>query len=127
MIPLSIIIVSFNTKEITKRCLLSLKKNFTKYPIEYEIIVVDNNSKDGSSEMLLDLKKEYLKNTSLKQRAPLQSLPEKRQMLLQRSLKRLFLTGLERTFQRMLRKKRKMLKKEGLLKSKGGHVNGSDN
>ncbi len=62
MIPLSIIIVSFNTKEITKRCLLSLKKNFTKYPIEYEIIVVDNNSKDGSSEMLLDLKKEYLKN-----------------------------------------------------------------
>ena len=50
MIPLSIIIVSFNTKEITKKCLLSLKKTFIKYPLEYEIIVVDNNSQDGTVE-----------------------------------------------------------------------------
>lgn len=62
MISLSIIIVSFNTKEITKKCLLYLKKNFVRYPLDYEIIVVDNNSKDGSSEMLLDLEKKYLKN-----------------------------------------------------------------
>ena len=57
MISLSIIIVSFNTKEITKKCLLSLKKNFIGYPLDYEIIVVDNNSKDGSSGLLLDLEK----------------------------------------------------------------------
>lgn len=57
MIPLSIIIVSFNTKEITKKCLLSLKKNFNKYPLKHEIIVVDNNSQDGTVEYLLDLEK----------------------------------------------------------------------
>jgi GT2 family glycosyltransferase len=59
MISLSIIIVSFNTKEITKKCLLSLKKNFIRYPMDYEIIVLDNNSHDGSSEMLLDLEKQW--------------------------------------------------------------------
>jgi hypothetical protein len=59
MIPLSIIIVSFNTKEIIKRNLLSLKKNFIGYPLDHEIIVVDNNSQDGSARMLLDLKKHY--------------------------------------------------------------------
>ena len=57
MIPLSIIIVSFNTKEIIKKCLLSIKANFAKYPINYEIIVVDNDSHDGTVEFLLDLKK----------------------------------------------------------------------
>ncbi len=59
MISLSIIIVSFNTKDITKNCLLSLKKNFSKYPLNYEIIVVDNASKDGSVEMLKKLKKNW--------------------------------------------------------------------
>jgi len=59
MTPLSIIIISFNTKEITKKCLLSLKKNFVKYPLEHEIIVVDNNSQDGTVEFLLDLKKQW--------------------------------------------------------------------
>ncbi|MFA6080908.1 MAG: glycosyltransferase family 2 protein [Patescibacteria group bacterium] len=59
MIPLSIIIVSFNTKEITRKCLHSLKKNFNKYPLEHEIIVVDNNSKDGTVELLQDLEKKY--------------------------------------------------------------------
>ncbi|MEK7177247.1 MAG: glycosyltransferase family 2 protein [Patescibacteria group bacterium] len=59
MTPLSIIIVSFNTKEITKQCLLSLKNNFIKYPLEYEIIVVDNNSNDGSVEELLNLEKQW--------------------------------------------------------------------
>ncbi|KKP60042.1 MAG: Glycosyl transferase, family 2 [Candidatus Roizmanbacteria bacterium GW2011_GWA2_34_18] len=57
MIPLSIIIVSFNTKEITKKCLLSLKKNFIGYPLDYEVIVIDNNSQDGSLRLLLDLEK----------------------------------------------------------------------
>lgn len=59
MISLSIIIVSFNTKEITKKCLLSLKKNFIKYPLEHEIIVIDNNSIDGTVEYLLDLEKQW--------------------------------------------------------------------
>lgn len=55
MISLSIIIVSFNTKKITFRCLSSLRKNFFKYPQNYEVIVVDNGSKDGSVEMLKKL------------------------------------------------------------------------
>lgn len=59
MISLSIIIVSFNTKEITKKCLLSLKKNFIRYPLNYEIIVVDNNSHDGSVQMFLGLEKQW--------------------------------------------------------------------
>lgn len=59
MISLSIIIISFNTKKITKKCLLSLKKNFIRYPLDYEIIIVDNNSHDGSSEMLIDLEKQW--------------------------------------------------------------------
>jgi hypothetical protein len=59
MISLSIIIVSFNTKEITQKCLISLKKNFIHYPIDHEVIVVDNNSQDGTAEMLLDLEKKW--------------------------------------------------------------------
>ena len=42
---LSIIIVSFNTKDLLKRCLDSL-------PLSEEVIVVDNASTDGSVEML---------------------------------------------------------------------------
>ncbi len=59
MISLSIIIVSFNTKEVTKKCLLSLKKNFIRYPLDYEITVVDNNSQDESIQMLQDLEKQW--------------------------------------------------------------------
>jgi len=59
MISLSIIIVSFNTEEIVKRCLLNLKKNFIKYPLDYEIVVIDNNSKDNSPKLLSDLEKNW--------------------------------------------------------------------
>ncbi|MCR4277309.1 MAG: glycosyltransferase family 2 protein [Candidatus Roizmanbacteria bacterium] len=59
MISLSIIIVSFNTKEITKKSLSSLRKDLIKYPLEYEVIVVDNDSHDGSVEFLLDLEKNW--------------------------------------------------------------------
>lgn len=52
---LSVIIVSFNTKDITRACLESLAKWGDGNP--GEIIVVDNGSKDGSVEML----KEYTK------------------------------------------------------------------
>lgn len=47
---LSIIIVSFNTKELLKRCITELME--ASKNLDYEIIVVDNNSKDGSEEMV---------------------------------------------------------------------------
>lgn len=61
-IDLSIIIVSFNTKDITKNCLDSINRSLWKSKIKYEIIVVDNNSHDGSKEML----EEYAKNKNNK-------------------------------------------------------------
>lgn len=47
---LSIIIISYNTKDILDACIESIKNSKTKYP--YEIIVVDNNSYDDSVTML---------------------------------------------------------------------------
>lgn len=52
----SILIVSYNTKDILKECLDSIK-NSLKLP--YEIIIVDNNSKDGTVDYL---KKNPVKN-----------------------------------------------------------------
>lgn len=49
-LDLSIIIISFNTKDLTRECIESVVKH-TK-GISYEIIVVDNDSKDGSMGML---------------------------------------------------------------------------
>ncbi len=57
-IDLSIIIISFNTKQITKNCLDSINRSLWKSKIKYEIIVVDNDSHDDSKEML----EEYAKN-----------------------------------------------------------------
>lgn len=51
-IDLSIIIVSYNTKEITKNCLQSINRSLINTKIKYEIIVVDNDSHDGSKELL---------------------------------------------------------------------------
>lgn len=60
-IDISIIIISFNTKEITLNCLRSIDK-FTS-GLNYEIIVVDNDSQDGSVKAI----KEYsLKNKNLR-------------------------------------------------------------
>lgn len=64
MIFLSIIVVSFNTKEVTFNCLSNLRKNLIKYPIDYEVIIVDNGSLDGSPEMLKELSRNY-KNLKL--------------------------------------------------------------
>lgn len=51
MKKISIIIISFNTKELLSQCLSSLKKNYSHELSQgrYEIIVVDNNSSDGTS------------------------------------------------------------------------------
>ncbi len=52
---LSIIIISYNTRDFLQKCLASLRENISK-KIEYEVIVVDNDSKDDSIEMV---KKEF--------------------------------------------------------------------
>lgn len=48
----SIIIINYNTKELTKNCIDSVFFNFNKN--DFEIILVDNASQDGSVEMLKD-------------------------------------------------------------------------
>ena len=53
---LSIIIVNFNTKDLLKKCLESIKLSFN-----YEIIVVDNDSTDGSVQAINSLKFKNLK------------------------------------------------------------------
>lgn len=54
---LSIIIVSYNTKKLTKQCVDSVLKHTR--DIEFEIIFVDNHSTDGSVEMLSTISKQY--------------------------------------------------------------------
>lgn len=55
MVDLSIIIVSFNTKDFLFKCLSSIIK-FTSERLSYEIIVVDNGSRDGSIEVIQNSK-----------------------------------------------------------------------
>ena len=47
---LSIIIVSWNTCEILKQCLVSIYTCFTEE--EFEVVIVDNDSADGSADMI---------------------------------------------------------------------------
>lgn len=56
-IDLSIIIISYNTRQILTDCVESVIKN-TK-GIRYEIILVENGSTDGSLEQIKKLKKKY--------------------------------------------------------------------
>ena len=49
-IPVSIIIVSFNTKALLRNCLQSIYEQTQN--LEFEVIVSDNGSKDGSVEMV---------------------------------------------------------------------------
>ncbi len=51
-VTLSIIIVSYNTKNITKRCVESVINSLHSTSLSYEIVAVDNASKDGSPDML---------------------------------------------------------------------------
>ncbi len=53
---LSIIIVSYNTKELLEQCLKSVTQSLAKDKLEAEIIIVDNNSTDSTQEYLGKLK-----------------------------------------------------------------------
>jgi len=57
---LSIIILSYNTKEITRQCLDALVQSLDAIADhQFEIIVVDNASEDGSREMLRTYKQSF--------------------------------------------------------------------
>ena len=47
---LSIVIVSFETRDLLRRCLRSIGGNSPGVP--FEIVVIDNNSSDGSADMV---------------------------------------------------------------------------
>jgi hypothetical protein len=51
-LDLSIVIISYNTKKITRECLDSINQSLKNSKIKYEIIVADNDSRDGSQELL---------------------------------------------------------------------------
>ncbi len=51
---LSIIIVSWNVRELLEKCLVSIEKY--RRGLDLEIIVIDNNSTDGSQEMIANFK-----------------------------------------------------------------------
>ncbi|MBI5357122.1 glycosyltransferase family 2 protein [Candidatus Collierbacteria bacterium] len=52
MIDISVIILSYNTKDLTLACLRSAVKDLKNSSLNAEIIVLDNASTDGSAEML---------------------------------------------------------------------------
>lgn len=57
MVDLSIIIISFNTSSITKKCLQTITASLIDTPFSAEIIVLDNDSKDDSVAMLQEFKR----------------------------------------------------------------------
>ena len=57
MKDLSIIILSFNTADVTEACLKSVYSNLSLSKLRCEVIVVENASKDNSAEMLTRFKK----------------------------------------------------------------------
>ncbi|MFA5994816.1 MAG: glycosyltransferase family 2 protein [Patescibacteria group bacterium] len=59
-LAVSIIILSWNSKDITQACIDSILKNVKN--IVYEIILIDNGSKDGSAEMI---KERYINNPNI--------------------------------------------------------------
>ena len=64
---LSIIIISFNTSEITINCLKSIFQDKGLKEIPYEIIIIDNDSKDDSVSQIKKLKSSLkIKNFELK-------------------------------------------------------------
>lgn len=57
-IDISIIILSYNTREMTKSCITSVQSSLKHASVSFEIIVIDNASQDGSSDMLTKLSAE---------------------------------------------------------------------
>jgi GT2 family glycosyltransferase len=62
---LSVIIVSFNTRDLLKQCLESLEEESERVK-EQEIIIVDNGSTDGSVDYLRDLERKKFRNQEKK-------------------------------------------------------------
>jgi len=54
-VDLSIVVVSYNTKKLTRQCIETVLNTIS--GIKYEIIIIDNASSDGSTSVLLDLSK----------------------------------------------------------------------
>jgi GT2 family glycosyltransferase len=52
MATLAIIIVSWNTRDLLRRCLATVHASLTGAGIAYRVVVVDNASRDGTSDML---------------------------------------------------------------------------
>lgn len=59
MIDISVIIVSYNTKNLTLDCIRSIEKEGSN--LNKEIIVIDNDSKDGSVSVLRKIQVPYLR------------------------------------------------------------------
>lgn len=59
MNELTIVIISYNTKQLTLDCLQSIYEQTQQ--VSYHIIVVDNNSSDGSAAGTLEKKKNMAK------------------------------------------------------------------
>ena len=52
-LDLSVVIVSFNTRDVLRRCLVSLYQEMAATPqVHTEVLIVDNNSRDGSPDMV---------------------------------------------------------------------------
>jgi GT2 family glycosyltransferase len=62
MVDLSIIIISFNTRQITEKCLETIFTSLQSATnLIYEVIVIDNNSADGSVQSLKKINNPHLK------------------------------------------------------------------
>lgn len=58
MVDLSVVVLSYNTKELLGECLKTLQASFAKDPdLTFEIIIIDNNSTDGSQKFIEKLPK----------------------------------------------------------------------
>ena len=55
MLRLSVIIVSWNVRDLLLNCLRSLREQMQLSPSEWEVIIVDNGSSDGTVEAVRQL------------------------------------------------------------------------
>jgi GT2 family glycosyltransferase len=58
-IELSIVILSYNTSDVTRNCLDSIRQTLAGSNLAYEVVVLDNASSDDSLKMLHDFKKDH--------------------------------------------------------------------